>query len=104
MSGKTAREKRKDQAAETMLTDPQVLWQKQAVLIRTDGAIEGLEAGVKVAEGALKSLQEGLGALKAERRKLLAEVEKLQKAAGIDGKAKPPADDAATAEAAPPAA
>jgi len=88
MSSKKAKVERKEEAKATLADDPQALLKGQFALVRLDGAIEGAEAGVKVLEVALKNLQEALGATKANRRALFAEVDKLQKAAQETAKAK----------------
>lgn len=101
MSGKKVKQERKDEAATAVAADPQALFKGQIALVRMDGAIEGAEVGVKVLEQGLKQLQEALGATKADRRKLFAEVERLQKAAKIDGKTKPPVEGPAPEAAVP---
>lgn len=95
MSGKKQKEARTEAVADAVKADPQALIKGQFALVRLDGAIEGAEAGVKVIERALKDLQEALGATKADRRRLYAEVERIQKAVGVDGKAPPPSTEAA---------
>lgn len=86
MREKKAKHERKDEAAATVANDPQALFKGQLSLVRMDGAIEGCEAALKMIEVAFGQVREALGATKANRRALLAEVERLQKAAGADGK------------------
>lgn len=89
MSGKAAKAERQAEAAATVASDPKALWQAQVALIRLDGVIEGLEKSAGAMDATLSGIREAVGTAKAERRKLLAEVERMQKAAGIDGKSAP---------------
>lgn len=90
MSNKTAKKNRDDAAAETVVSNPQALLNAQITVVRLDAAIEGMEAAVKSVDAALSSVREAIGSTRADRRKVFADVERMQKAVGLDGKTKPP--------------